>query len=123
MPHKNIVVTKNGKVSEETAAVVMGNNVTFYPSDTDQTITISFLDAKNPFNWSTHSKTAAHGQPILDTAMVVGEFKYKPSSSPGIAPSDDDAIRGVPKLIVDPGPLVPPGDGELANPKLIVDGG
>ena len=110
MPHKNIVVTKQNKVSEETAKVFKGNNVAFYPSDSDQTLTIAFQNGKNPFNWSSDSKTGAEGQPILDTVVAnPGEYKYKASVSPGVAPSVEDATLGVPKLIVDPGPLVPPG--------------
>ena len=103
------MVTKENKVSEDPARVFVGNNVTFYPSDTDQTITIAFQGGKILQLVLTLEDWEPKGNRYW-TGRSARRYGYKAWSSPGVAPGDEDAILGVPKLIVDPGPLIPPGD-------------
>ena len=106
MPNKNVFVgKKKNRAFEEDTTVSVGDNVTFVPSSSEETITITFKNNRNPFNWPNHTMTGTLGQNIVATVTVATKrtYSYRSESKPGAARAKQETL-GNPKLIVDGGP-------------------
>src|SRR5262245_30171696 len=106
MPDKNIVILKNGNPSEERVAITKQRLVTFYPTDSDHRVTITFAPNTQiiPFiGWTKLETKGDKGKPLVGIVRpdIRSSFFYQAASIP--------PARGAGHVV--------------SNPELIVDGG